>query len=127
MLSIRSKLKQGLTDTTGLDVYFVQPPINTNVSIPLLILEEKVNSQYYRDRNSTQEIVNLSYDISIYTNDPEQLFELMSSVDDYCFKVGLKRTYISSDLNIDNQLWCKTMTYVCKAVLLEDGKIQISQ
>lgn len=127
MLSIRRELRQGLTDTTGLDVYFVQPPIDTNLLIPLLILEEKVNSQYYRDRNSTQEIVNLSYDVSIYTNDPEQLFELMPSVDEYCFKVGLRRTYVSSDLNINNQLWCKTMTYVCKASLLEDGKVQISQ
>lgn len=127
MLSIRTELKQGLTDVTGMDVYFVQPPVNANVSIPLLILEEKSNSQYYRDRNSHMEIANLSYDISIYTDQQQQLFELMESVDDYCFSVGLKHTYTSSDLNMDNQLWCKTMTYVCKASLLTDGTIQISQ
>lgn len=127
MLSIRKELKQGLTDVTGMEVYFVQPPVNTDVAIPLLILEEKSNSQYYRDRNSHMEIVNLSYDISIYTDKPQQLFELMASVDDYMFEVGLKRTYTSSDMSIDNQLWCKTMTYVCKATQLEDGTIQISQ
>ena len=127
MLSIRTELKEGLTKATGMDVYFVQPPVNADVAIPLLILEEKANNQYYRDRNSHMEIVNLSYDISIYTDNPSQLFELMASVDDYMFGVGLKRTYTSSDMSIDNQLWCKTMTYVCKATLLEDGTIQISQ
>lgn len=127
MLSIRTELKEGLTNVTGLNVYFVQPPVNTNIGIPLLILEEKTNSQYYRDRNSRIEIVNLSYDISIYTDKPQQLFELMSSVDGYMFSVGLKRTYTSSDMSIDNKLWCKTMTYVCKATQLEDGAIQISQ
>lgn len=127
MLSIRKEIKQGLTDATGLEVYFIQPPVHTDVAIPLLILEEKTNSQYYRDRNSNIEVVNLSYDISIYTNDPSQLFDLMESVDDYMFGVGLKRTYTSSDMSIDNCLWCKTMTYVCKATQLEDGTIQISQ
>ncbi|WP_235070576.1 hypothetical protein [Turicibacter sp. TJ11] len=127
MLSIRKEIKQGLTDATGLEVYFVQPPVDVDVAIPLLILEEKGNSQYYRDRNSNIEVVNLSYDISIYTNDPSQLFDLMESVDDYMFGVGLKRSYTSSDMSIDNKLWCKTMTYNCKATQLEDGTIQISQ
>ncbi len=127
MLSIRKQLKQGLTDVTGLEVYFVQPPVHTDVAIPLLILEEKTNSQYYRDRNSHIEIVKLSYDISVYTDKPQQLFELMKGVDDYMFSVGLKRTYTTSDMSIDNRLWCKTMTYVCKATQSGDGTIQISQ
>ena len=127
MLSIRKQLKQGLTDVTGLEVYFVQPPVHTDIAIPLLILEEKTNSQYYRDRHSQIEIVNLSYDISVYTDKPQQLFELMESVDDYLFGLGLKRTYTSSDMSIDNRLWCKTMTYVCKVTQLEGDTIQISQ
>ena len=127
MLSIRKELKQGLTDATGLEVYFIQPPVDVDVAIPLLILEEKTNSQYYRDRNSNIEVVSLSYDISIYTDVPSQLFDLMESVDDYMFGVGLKRSYTSSDMSIDNKLWCKTMTYNCKATQLEDGSIQISQ
>ncbi len=127
MLSIRTELKQGLTQATGLDVYFVQPPIHVDVAIPLLLLEEKTNTQHYRDRHSHQEIASLSYDISIYTDDAEQLFELMSCVDDYLFGVGLKRTYTSADMTIDNTLWCRTMTYVCKVSLLKDGTIQISQ
>ena len=127
MLSIRKELKQGLTDATGLEVYFIQPPVDVDVAIPLLILEEKGNSQYYRDRNSNIEVVSLSYDISIYTDVPSQLFDLMESVDDYMFGVGLKRSFTSADMSIDNKLWCKTMTYNCKATLLEDGTIQISQ
>jgi len=127
MLSIRKELKEGLTDATGLEVYFAQPPVDVDVAIPLLILEEKTNSQYYRDRNSNIEVVSLSYDISIYTDVPSQLFDLMESVDDYMFGTGLKRSYTSSDMSIDNKLWCKTMTYNCKATQLEDGTIQISQ
>lgn len=126
MLSIRTELKEGLTKATGMDVYFVQPPVNTDVAIPLLILEEKSNNQHYRDRNSHMEIVNLSYDISIYTDEPEHLFMLIGVVDDYMYGVGLKRNYASADMNIDNRLWCKAMTYVCKATLLKDGTIQIS-
>ena len=127
MLSIRKELREGLKDVTGLEVYFMQPPVHTDVAIPLLILEEKTNIQYYRDRNSNIEVVNLSYDISIYTDKPSELFTLMASVDDYMFELGLKRTYTSSDMSIDNKLWCKTMTYNCKATQLEDGTIQISQ
>lgn len=126
MLSIRTELKEGLTKATGMDVYFVQPPVNADVAIPLLILEEKSNNQYYRDRNSHMEIVNLSYDISIYVDEPEQLFKLMGVVDNYMHGVGLKRNYTNADMNIDNRLWCKTMTYNCKAALLKDGTIQIS-
>ncbi len=91
-----------------------------------MILEEKSNNQYYRDRNSHMEIVNLSYDISIYVDEPEQLFKLMGVVDNYMHGVGLKRNYPSADMNIDNRLWCKTMTYNCKVTLLKDGTIQIS-
>ena len=127
MLSIRKELREEIQSKLGLETYFVQPPINVDIHLPIIILEEKGNSQYYRDRNSNIEVVNLSYDISIYTNDPSQLFDLMESVDDYMFGVGLKRTYTSSDMSIDNKLWCKTMTYNCKATLLEDGTIQISQ
>lgn len=142
MISIRKELRQGLTQATGLDVYFVQPPIHTNVAIPLLILEEKSNTQNYRDRNSHVEIVNLSYDISIYTDKQPQMGDLMQRVDDYMFSVGLKRTYTSNDMSIDinldsnpiyqrsgvdSKLYCKTMTYVCKATKLESGNIQISQ
>ena len=105
----------------------MQPPVHTDIAIPLLILEEKTNSQYYRDRHSQIEIVNLSYDISVYTDKPQQLFELMESVDDYLCGLGLKRTYTSSDMSIDNRLWCKTMTYVCKVTQLEGDTIQISQ
>lgn len=127
MLSIRKEIRQGLTNATGLDVYFVEPPIHTNVAIPLLILEETANTQQYRDRNSHVEIVSLSYDISIYSDKQSQMFDLMQSVDDYMFSVGLKRTYTSNDMSIDNKLYCKTMTYVCKATKLESGTIQISQ
>lgn len=127
MLSIRKEIRQGLTNATGLDVYFVEPPIHTNVAIPLLILEETANTQQYRDRNSHVEIVSLSYDISIYSDNQSQMFDLMSRVDDYMFSVGLKRTYTSNDMSIDSKLYCKTMTYVCKATKLESGTIQISQ
>ena len=127
MLSIRKELREEIQSKLGLETYFVQPPINVDIHLPIIILEEKTNSQYYRDRNSNIEVVSLSYDISIYTDVPSQLFDLMESVDDYMFGVGLKRSYTSSDMSIDNKLWCKTMTYNCKATQLEDGTIQISQ
>lgn len=127
MLSIRKELREEIQSKLGLETYFVQPPINVDIHLPIIILEEKGNSQYYRDRNSNIEVVNLSYDISIYTDKPNELFTLMESIDDLMFGVGLKRSYTSSDMSIDNKLWCKTMTYNCKATLLQDGTIQISQ
>lgn len=127
MLSIRKELREEIQSKLGLETYFVQPPINVDIHLPIIILEEKTSSQYYRDRNSNIEVVSLSYDISIYTDKPSQLFDLMESVDDCMFGVGLKRSYTSSDMSIDNKLWCKTMTYNCKATQLEDGTIQISQ
>ena len=111
MISIRKELREGLTTATGLEVYFTQPPVNVDITIPLLILEEKSNRQHYRDMNGQMECVELTYDVSIYTNQPSQLFDLMESVDDYLFSIGLNRIYTSADLNMDNTLWCRTMTY----------------
>ena len=118
MISIRKELREGLTTATGLEGYFTQPPVNVDITIPLLILEEKSNRQHYRDMNGQMECVELTYDVSIYTNQPSQLFDLMESVDDYLFSIGLNRIYTSADLNMDNTLWCRTMTYQCKACIM---------
>ena len=118
MISIRKELREGLTTATGLEVYFTQPPVNVDITIPLLILEEKSNRQHYRDMNGQMECVELTYDVSIYTNQPSQLFDLMESVDDYLFSIGLNRIYTSADLNMDNKLF----SFLMKLIFILENK-----
>lgn len=122
MLSIRTDLKQGLSESTGLEVYFNMPPVDANVSVPLIILEEKLNSDYAYIHGEI-EIVNLQYDVSIYVDDPMQLFSYMAIIDNYCHSVGMRKTYTSGDL-YNKPLWCKQFTYSCRAKQINED-IQI--
>lgn len=124
MLSIRKELREEIQDKLGLTTYFVQPPINVDIALPIVILEEATNSTYFRSESI--EVANLSYTLSIYTDQPAQLFDLMEQLDDLMYSLGLKRTFTSGDMCLD-RLWCKSITYVCKATHDASGIIKITQ
>lgn len=115
MLSIRQELIEMLSTGTGLDVYFIMPPINVDVEIPLLILDEVNNTDYFYEQNGL-EIVDVSYEISIYAKNPMEVLQYMPLIDNIMKEVGLRRTYTSNDMYVE-PLYCKTMQYTGKIFL----------
>ena len=122
MLSVREELIQLLKEQTGLEVYYYMPPINVTVSMPLLVLEEVDNTDrfycYYED-DTEQEIANVTYEISIYTNDPQDLFIFMPIVDKIMKRVGFKKTYTSGDNHVE-PLYCKTLRFTGRIQLIDE-------
>ena len=77
MLSVRESLIELLKEQTGLEVYYYMPPVNVSVSMPLLVLEEVENTdRFYRfyEDDTEQEITNVTYEVSIYSHNPMDLF-----------------------------------------------------
>ena len=128
MLSVREILIEGLRLNTGLKVYFMMPPVDVAVSIPLLILEEVDNSDhfytYHEETDTEIEVANVTYEISIYAKNPQDLFIFMPIIDTYMKRIGFKKTWTSGDMYID-PLYCKTLRFTGKIQLLQDGTYHI--
>ena len=114
MLSVREELITLLKEQTGLQVYYYMPPVNVAVSMPLLVLEEVENTdrfyRYYEDDDTEQEITNVTYEVSIYSNSPLDLFVFVEIVDKVMKHIGFKKTYTSGDNHVD-PLYCKTLRF----------------
>jgi hypothetical protein len=127
MLSVRTDLIEVLKENTGLEVYYYMPPVNVAVSMPLLIVEEVDNNDYfYREHEdgTETEITNVSYEISIYAVNPQDLFVFMSIIDKIMKRIGFKKTWTSGDSHVE-PLYCKSMRFTGKIQLIEDGTYRI--
>ena len=124
MLSVRQELIEVLKEQTGLEVYFNMPPVNVNVSMPLLILEEVDNTDhyynYYEDTDREYEIANVSYEISIYSVDLINVFVFQDAVDKVMKRLGFKKVWTSGDSHVE-PLYCKSMRYSAKIELKENN------
>ena len=124
MLSVRKELVQYLKEQTGLEVYYYSPPVNVNVSMPLLVLEEVDNTDYYynyySETDREYEIANISYEISIYSIDPMNIFIFQDIIDKVMKRLGFKKTWTSNDGHVE-PLWCKTMRFTGKIELKENN------
>ena len=123
MLSVRINLLEALR-TSGLEVYYYMPPVNVDVSMPLLILEETQNDDYvyiyHEDTDTEYEIANVSYEVSIYAVNPMDIHIYMPIVEKIMKRIGFKKTWTSGDNHVE-PLYCKSMRFTGKIQLLEDG------
>ena len=128
MLSVRENLIEGLKENTGLQVYYYMPPANVAVSMPLLVLEEVDNSDhfytYHEETDTEIEVANVTYEISIYCVNPQDLFIFMPIIDTYMKRIGFRKTWTSGDSYID-PLYCKTLRFTGKIQQLQDGTYRI--
>ena len=124
MLSVREELIVLLKEQTGLEVYYYMPPVNVAVSMPLLVLEEVDNTDYFynyhEETDKEIEITNVTYEVSIYSHNPMDLFVFVEIVDKIMKRVGFKKTYTSGDNHVE-PLYCKTIRFTGKIQLTEDG------
>ena len=119
MLSVRESLIKLLKEQTGLEVYYYMPPVNVSVSMPLLVLEEVENTdRFYRfyEDDTEQEITDVTYEVSIYSNSPMDLFVFVEIVDKIMKRAGFKKTYTSGDNHVE-PLYCKTIRFTGKITL----------
>lgn len=127
MLSVRINLLEALR-ASGLEVYYYMPPVNVDVSMPLLILEETQNDDYvyiyHEDTDTEYEIANVSYEVSIYAVNPMDIHIYMPIVEKIMKRIGFKKTWTSGDNHVE-PLYCKSMRFTGKIQLLEDGAYRI--
>ena len=122
MLSVRTDLIEVLKENTGLEVYYYMPPVSVAVSMPLLILEEVDNSDYfYREHEdgTETEITNVVYEVSIYSNNPSDLFIYAPIIDKAMKRHGFKKSYTSGDNHVE-PLYCITLRFTGKIQLKTD-------
>lgn len=119
MISIREQVVQTLTYVTHLDVYFVHPPVEVDVTIPLLVLNEVENSDHFYRMNGL-EITNIGYEVSLYCSNPMHIIEYLPLIDEAMKQeLGLIKTYTSSDMYVE-PLYCKTIRFTGKAIYIDD-------
>lgn len=126
MLSVRTNLIEVLKENTGLEVYYYMPPVSTAVSMPLLILEEVDNSDYVYLYNGDveHEVTNVTYEVSIYSNNPADLFIYAPIIDNIMKRNGFKKSWTSGDNHVE-PLYCKTLRFNAKIQLIDEGTYRI--
>lgn len=126
MLSVRTNLIEVLKENTGLEVYYYMPPVSTAVSMPLLILEEVENSDYVYLYNGDveHEVTNVTYEVSIYSNNPADLFIYAPIIDNIMKRNGFKKSWTSGDNHVE-PLYCKTLRFNAKIQLIDEGTYRV--
>ena len=122
MLSVRKELVQYLKEQTGLEVYYYSPPVNVAISMPILIVEEVDNNDFFyqlHEDDTETEITNVTYEISIYAVNPQDLFIFMPIIDRIMKRHGFKKTWTSDDSHVE-PLYCKSMRFTAKIKLDND-------
>ena len=126
MLSVREDLINYLMEQTGLQAYYNMPPVNVGISMPILILEEVENSDvFYRyyDDETEQEMASVSYEISIYTTNPQDLIVMLPIIDRIMKRIGFKKSWTSGDNHVE-PLYCKSMRFTGK-IKIQNGNYMI--
>jgi hypothetical protein len=126
MLSVREELVQYLKEQTGLEVYYYSPPVNVAISMPILILEEVDNSDYVYLYNGDveHEVANVTYEVSIYSNNPADLFIYTPIIDKTMKRNGFKKSWTSGDNHVD-PLYAKTLRFNAKIQLIDEGTYRV--
>ena len=126
MLSVRTDLIEVLKENTGLKVYYYMPPVSVAVSMPLLILEEVENSDYVYLYNGDveHEVTNVTYEVSIYSNNPADLFIYAPIIDNIMKRNGFKKSWTSGDNHVE-PLYAKTLRFNAKIQLIDEGTYRV--
>ena len=126
MLSVRTNLIEVLKENTGLEVYYYMPPVSTAVSMPLLILEEVENSDYVYLYNGDveHEVTSVTYEVSIYSHNPADLFIYAPIIDNIMKRNGFKKSWTSGDNHVE-PLYCKTLRFNAKIQLIDEGTYRV--
>lgn len=109
MISLLEEIIAGLNESTGLQCYSEMP--DGSFKLPMIIVTERTNEVNSLALNGSIQSVKLVYEIQIYSNDIEDIFELQEFVDSY-FRENLKLFRRSaSNIQQRHPLYYRTMTF----------------
>ena len=109
MVSILEDLIVGIKEATGLLVYAEKP--NDSFQLPMIVISERDNNVDSVAFSGSVEITKLTYEITIYSNNVDDIFELQESIDSY-FKTEIKRFKGSAgSIQQKYPLYYRTLTY----------------
>ena len=88
MVSILEDLIVGINETTGLQCYAEMP--DSSFHLPMIVITESKNSTSTVAFNGRVEMANLSYQITIYSSEVDDIYTYQELIDNY-FKNEVKR------------------------------------
>ena len=109
MISILDEIIAGINEITGLQCFSEMP--DGSFQLPMIIISERSNDTNTMSFSGSMEVASVSYEITIYSNDVEDIFELQEFIDGY-FKTEIKR-FKSSASNIQQRhpIYYRTLSY----------------
>ena len=116
MIDIRKEIVALINKTTRLNCYYVAPP--KNAEFPCVVYNEVVNSDYAIAK--ANEYANISYQFTIYSTDPIDIFPIVDMIDRAMKDVGFIKDYTSPDMYSDGY-YSKTIRF--KAIVNHNGEI----
>lgn len=116
MIDIRKEIVALINKTTRLNCYYVAPP--KDAEFPCVVYNEVVNSDYAIAEEN--EYANLSYQFTVYTQDPTNIFAIVDTIDRALRDVGFRKDYTSPDMYSDGY-YSKTIRF--KAIINHKGEI----
>lgn len=122
MISILEELISGINEVTGLQCYSELP--DGSFQLPMIVISERNNDADSVAFSGSVEVTKLTYEITIYSNNVNDIFELQEFIDSY-FKTEIKR-FKGSAGNIQQRhpIYYRTLTYTGK-VKQQDDKLYI--
>ena len=88
MVSILEDLIVGINEATGLLVYAEMP--NDSFQLPMIVINESNNQLSTLAFNGRVEVANLSYQITVYSDNVDDVYKYTELIDNY-FKNEVKR------------------------------------
>ena len=88
MVSILEDLIVGISEATGLLVYAEMP--NDSFQLPMIVINESNNQLSTLAFNGRVEVANLSYQITVYSDNVDDVYKYTELIDNY-FKNEVKR------------------------------------
>ena len=116
MIDIRKEIVALINKTTRFICYYVAPP--KDAIFPCVVYNVVVNSDYAIAQDN--EYANISYQFTVYTQEPTNIFAIVDSIDIAMRDVGFNKDYTSPDMYSDGY-YSKTIRF--KAIINHKGEI----
>lgn len=122
MISILEEIIAGINEITGLQCYSEMP--DGSFQLPMIIVSERSNDVDTLAFSGSIEVAKVTYEITIYSDNVEDIFELQEFVDGF-FKTEIKR-FRGSASNIQQRhpIYYRVLTYSGQ-VKKQDEKLYI--
>lgn len=122
MISILEELITGINEVTGLQCYSEMP--DGSFQLPMIVISERSSNVETLTFSGSIEVAKVSYDITIFSDDVDDIYDLQEIVDNY-FKTEVKRFKCSAgNIQQRHPIYYRVLTYSGQ-VKCQDNKLYI--